>query len=184
MTRSSVVALLVGEDNPSIVLMRRPVRKGDPWSGDMCMPGGRKDPEDKDSYATALRETQEEVGLDLPTHGSYLGRLSDVVTRAHEAAKPMVVTPFVFAIASEQLLSLSDEAREIISVPLAFLGNPANRETMHWRVRLLKWRLPCYHYQGARIWGLTLIMLDELVKLSGGKIPIADNWMRMLGVRD
>ncbi len=43
MVRAAVAVLLTGEHEPSIVLMRRPIKKGDPWSGDMCLPGGRKD---------------------------------------------------------------------------------------------------------------------------------------------
>lgn len=183
MVRSAVTMLLVNEDEPSIMLMRRPVKKGDPWSGDMCLPGGRKDPTDKNSFATATRETLEEVGLDLHKQGQYLGRLSDVMTRAHEGRKPMVVTPFVFSIDSAQNLNLSEEAREIISVPIEFLADPNNRQTMNWKVGLATWRLPCYHFNDARIWGLTLMMLDELIRLSGGRIPFGDNWMRFVGLK-
>lgn len=183
MVRSSVSMLLVTQENPSIVLIRRPIKKGDPWSGDICLPGGRKAKDDKHSFATAVRETREEVSLDLSSQGSYLGRLSDVLTRAHERTRPMLVTPYVFAIDSAATLKLSHEAREIMVVPLAFLGNPKNRQTMHWQKGLISLRLPCYRYKGARIWGLTLSMLDELIRLTGGKIPKADNWFRLVGLR-
>ncbi len=131
-----------------------------------------------------MRETKEEVGLDLETSGRYLGRLSDVLTRAHEAAKPMVVTPYVFAVEPQAKFTLSHEAKEIISIPLAFLAQPGNRKTMRWRRRLVNLRLPCYHYQGARVWGLTLKMLDELLRLSGSNITHVDDWLRLIGLRN
>lgn len=177
-----MAAILVAQDEPAVILIRRPIKQGDPWSGDMCFPGGRKELRDNNSFATALRETREEVGIDLQRQGAFLGRLSDVLTRAHET-KPMVVSPYVFSITSAQQLTLSEEAQEIITVPLAFLANAGNRETLRWRVGPASLRMPCYYYQGARIWGMTLIMLDELVRIAGGGIPFADNWFRLFGLR-
>jgi hypothetical protein len=45
-------------------------------------------------------------------------------------------------------------------VPLSFLVDQANREQMQWR----QLRLPCYFWQGRRIWGLSLMMLDEMLQ--------------------
>lgn len=143
------------------------------------MPGGRKEVGDNNSFETALRETREEVGLDLNCHGRYLGRLSDVTTRSHEGIKPMAVSPFVFAIDSPERLTLSNEAKEIVSIPLAYLMQPSNRDTMTWG----KLRVPCYHYNDARVWGLTLMMLDELVRLAGGDIKRTNDWLKMFGIK-
>lgn len=183
MVRSAVTMLLTRTHPTSIVLIRRAIREGDPWSGDMSLPGGRKEKSDKNTFETAIRETQEEIGLDLHKDGQFLGRLSDVMTRAHEANIPMAVTPFVFEIADISALQLSDEAKAIVSVPLEFLGNNQNRETMVWQQGLMRANVPCYHYEGHRIWGLTLIMLDELIRLAGGEISRWQDWARLVGLR-
>ena len=166
--RAAVTAVL--SDRPelgglSVLLMRRTVREGDPWSGHMSFPGGRWDSTDRHVYDTAVRELAEETGLDILTHGHYLGRLSDIQARPPSLRRrPLVVTPFVFQLHTLPSWQLDPrEAEEILWVPLPFLRDPANRETMQWQRGRLHLTLPCYHYQGRRIWGLTLKMLDELV---------------------
>jgi hypothetical protein len=52
----------------------------------------------------------------------------------------------------------------VVWVPLDYLKNPANRETMTWRVGPLKLRLSCYRYQGHLIWGLTYMMIQEVIR--------------------
>ncbi|MBA3258253.1 MAG: NUDIX domain-containing protein, partial [Gemmatimonadales bacterium] len=61
----AAVALVLVPDPDSVLLIRRAERTGDPWSGHMALPGGRRDSEDSDLIATAIRETAEEVGLQL-----------------------------------------------------------------------------------------------------------------------
>ena len=62
-----------------LLLIKRARSERDPWSGHMALPGGRRDPEDRDLEATASRETLEETGLDLAGVGTPLGRL-DLLT--------------------------------------------------------------------------------------------------------
>ena len=45
-----------------------------------------------------------------------------------------------------------------------------------------KLRVPCYHYNDARVWGLTLMMLDELVRLAGD-IKRTNDWLKMFGIK-
>ena len=80
----------------------------------------------------------------------------------------MIVTPFVFHITAEPQWQLSPhEVASVVWVPLSFLANPANRQTMTWQRGKVTLTLPCYWYEGHRIWGLTLKMLDELVGVVG-----------------
>ncbi len=168
--RAAVTAVLA--DRPelgglSVLLMRRTIRDGDPWSGHMSFPGGRWDSSDRHVYDTAVRELAEETGLDIHQHGQYLGRLSDIQARPPTLRRrPFVVTPFVFQLEHTPTWNLDPrEVEELLWVPLAFLHDPANREKMKWQRGKIHLTLPCYHYEGRRIWGLTLKMLDELVAL-------------------
>ena len=169
MVRSSVAAIVRECENDSgaleVLLIKRAERTGDRWSGHMALPGGREDKGDKSVRGTAMRETSEEIGLDLPEQ-NYIGRLSDVMTLAHGTKKPMVVSPYVFRLAGQPKLTLNHEVAEVVWLPLSFLADPANRDSMRWDKSGVGIKLPCYHYQGYKIWGLTLRMLDELTHLA------------------
>jgi len=163
----AVVAVVLREDpilGPCVLLMRRAQRTGDPWSGHMSFPGGRLSADDASAFHAALREALEETGLELREE-EFVGRLSDVVTRRHERRVPMLVSPYVFKLEREAVWTLNHEAVETLWVPLGFLADTRNRETLRWRVGMLNLRLPSYVYEGRTIWGLTLIMLRELLKL-------------------
>jgi 8-oxo-dGTP pyrophosphatase MutT (NUDIX family) len=163
----AVVAVVLRDDpaqGPCVLLMRRALRSGDPWSGHMSFPGGRLSSDDTSGFHAAIREALEETGLRL-REDEYLGRLSDVVTRRHERPVPMLVSPYVFRLEREPVWALNHEAVETLWVPLSFLADVGNRSELRWRVGLLNLRLPSYVYEGRTIWGLTLLMLKELVRL-------------------
>lgn len=163
----AAVAVVLAErpEGLSTLLVRRAVRAGDPWSGDMGFPGGRLQADDSRTVAAACRECREETGLVLRP-GDCIGRLSDRLTRSHHRPTPMVVTPYVFAGQSaEPDWSLNHEVRDTLWVPLAYLADRANRGRMIWHVGPVPIPVPRYDYGGRRIWGLTLLMLDELVRL-------------------
>jgi 8-oxo-dGTP pyrophosphatase MutT (NUDIX family) len=168
--RRSAVTLLL-RDQPAtgaeVLMIERSHRDGDPWSGHMGFPGGRMDPGDAHSYAAATRETHEEIGLDVETHGQLIGRLSDMSTHIRSGKSAMLVTPYVFSIAGEPRLEANHEVADILWVPLGFLADNANRQNMDWRYDGFDLQLPCYHFQGRRIWGLSLAMLDEFMAVAG-----------------
>jgi 8-oxo-dGTP pyrophosphatase MutT (NUDIX family) len=131
----------------------------------MAFPGGRVDPGDVDPLAAALRETREEVGLDLETVGEEIGRLSDMTAIGRGRLVGMVITPFVFALESSPGLVPNHEVAAVVWVPVGFIADHSNRETMPYRRAGLSLELPCYHYRDHLIWGLTLGMVDELLSL-------------------
>lgn len=163
--KRSAVAIIMREADISIevLMIKRADREGDPWSGHMAFPGGVTDLVDNNNLRTARRETWEEIGLDTEKHTHYVGRLSDIRTHSHRGKKPMIITPHLFTIEKLPRLTLNHEVAEVIWVPLRFLANDNNRETMQWRQIKTTTATPCYFYKGRRIWGLSLRMLDELV---------------------
>ncbi len=166
MVRSAVAAIVrerCGE--LEVLLIKRAECEGDRWSGHIAFPGGRLEQRDTTARAAARRETAEEIGLHLGEQ-HYLGRLSDVMTLAHGSKRPMVVSPYAFCIDKLPPLQLNHEVAEVIWVPLSFFADLRNRDSMVWQHKGVSMNLPCYIYQGHRIWGLTLRMLDELVALA------------------
>jgi 8-oxo-dGTP pyrophosphatase MutT (NUDIX family) len=129
-------------------------------SGQVSFPGGRTEPGDASPERTALRETQEEIGL-APERVEVLVRLPEYLTRTGYR-----VTPVVGLVAPP--LALTPDAREVdavFEVPLAFLLDPANhrRET-----RELAGRTVAYwvmQYGERRIWGATAGMLVNLYRM-------------------
>jgi 8-oxo-dGTP pyrophosphatase MutT (NUDIX family) len=164
----SAVALFLHhcpDEGVSVLMIRRADREGDPWSGHMAFPGGRKDKADRNTLATALRETEEEVGFQAGGVARLLGRLSDIATHARLRHGPMVITPYVFSLPDRVPLQPNHEVAETVWIPLAFLADRANREKMRWAPNGVPLELPCYLFGGRRIWGLSLMMLDELLEV-------------------
>jgi 8-oxo-dGTP pyrophosphatase MutT (NUDIX family) len=131
-------------------------------AGQVAFPGGRSDPDDGDALATALRESEEEIGLDrtLVTPLGYLDRF--------ETISGFCITPVVAKIAVEaQLYPAPDEVAEVFEVPLAFLLEPANlrRYTMEFRGHQRP--MVEFIHGGHRIWGATAAMLYNLLQRMG-----------------
>ena len=165
--RCAAVAAVLrdGPDAAELLFIHRAEDPRDPWSGHMAFPGGRVDPSDRDSLAAAMRETTEEVGLDLEGCARLVGRLSDVSAVARGRRLGLVIQPFVFAIDCVPDLHLNYEVQEAVWVPLSFLANTANRSTLQWKYGDVEVPLPCYRYESHVIWGLTFGMVDELLGL-------------------
>lgn len=70
----------VQRGDPEILFIKRVSHAGDRWAGHIAFPGGKKEPSDVDDQAAAVRETKEEVGLDLETdHCLFVGKLPERV---------------------------------------------------------------------------------------------------------
>lgn len=153
-------------DEPVVLLMKRAERAGDPWSGHVSFPGGRVAREDASTRAAALRELQEETGFDPAGRVEAIGRLSDVLTKEHARPLPMVVSPYVYRTPQALRLKPGIEAAELRWVPLSWLSDPLRRQTLIWRVAGLRVPAPCIDLDGARLWGLSLMMTRELLRVA------------------
>ena len=163
----AAVAIMVreGQEATELLMIRRATREGDPWSGHMGFPGGRRDPEDPSNFSCALRETQEELGVDLSRWGAPLGELSDVNTGWRKDRPEMLVTPFIFSVSALPELTPNDEVDDVVWVPLHFLMDEGNREPLEWEWKGQKMETDSYLYDCYRIWGLSLMMIDEMMGL-------------------
>ena len=135
--------LLEGPQGLETLLIRRAERADDPWSGQVALPGGRRDPADADLLGTAIREAHEETGVDLST-AERLGVLDDLYPRI-STLPPVVVRPFW--------------------LPLASLTRRGVRRDLTLAVRGVERTLPAYVIDETVIWGMTERILTPFLKL-------------------
>lgn len=131
----------------------------------MAFPGGHHEPVDADLRATAMRETLEEVGLDLQGH-EYLGQLDEVAAMARGRSVGMTIAPHVFALSEAPLvLRPNHEVADLLwgSLGCMFRGEvdaikeiSYGGETRH---------LPAFVVQEQLVWGMTHGMLRSLFAL-------------------
>lgn len=158
----AAVAVLLAPDPDSLLLIRRADRHGDPWSGHMALPGGRREPGDENLMATAIRETSEEIGITLqPEH--LLGPLDDVIPRT-PVLPPIAVRPFVFLVARRSSHILSREVAAINWVTLEQLLHPESRRIVSVQVAGESREVPAYQVENATVWGMTERILTSLIR--------------------
>ncbi len=155
------LVLLEGPHGLEIILIRRAERADDPWSGQIAFPGGRYEARDRDLEATAIRETREETGVDLSS-AERLGALDDLYPRT-SVLPPVVVRPFVFALARRAALVPSDEVQRAFWLPLARLAEPGVSREVTVTLRGAARVLPAYMVDGEMIWGMTERILTPFV---------------------
>ncbi|KND57749.1 putative nudix hydrolase YeaB [Candidatus Burkholderia verschuerenii] len=125
---SVLVPLVLREGGLTVLLTQRADHLSD-HAGQISFPGGRREPEDIDAAATALREAQEEVGLSAE-HCEIIGAMPEYLTGTGFKVTPVVALVFPpFTLQAD-----TREVADIFEVPLAWLMNPANHE-----VRIFRW---------------------------------------------
>ena len=118
----AAVAVIINssQSTSSLLLIRRTQRIGDPWSGQIAFPGGHRAPGDRSFLETAIRETNEEVGLSLRDH-SVLGVLPLVYARNRRIR----VAPFVFQLMTSVEIRSNMEVANVFWVLINDLANSA-----------------------------------------------------------
>jgi 8-oxo-dGTP pyrophosphatase MutT (NUDIX family) len=128
--------------------------------GQVSFPGGRVDPGDADRVATALRETEEEIGL-RREDVMVLGQLDELLTVTQYRVTPVVGVfpwPYTFVISEAELSA-------VFGVPLTWLADPQNLEIQYREPLVAGPKVPVYylHYENYTIWGATARMLINLL---------------------
>lgn len=150
---------------PEVFFIRRAEHPLDPWSGHMAFPGGREEPHDGDLLETALRETREEVMLDLGQNAQLLGRLDELPVTARGRRTGLTVAPFVFELTHEVPVAYNYEVAEVLWAPLEPMFRGARATTFHYDIHGERLALPAHDIDGRIVWGLTHRMLEGLFAL-------------------
>ncbi len=166
----AAVAMLLRDagEGPELLLIRRAEHPSDPWSGHMAFPGGRQQSEDASLLDTAIRETREEVGLDLAAEANRIGQLDDLQAIARGKPQEPVIRPFVFEVHRGSPVRVDDrEVAEALWTPLL----PLYRGEVD-TVRPYEWHglhidFPAYDVDGRVVWGLTYQMLRSFFRILG-----------------
>ncbi len=155
---AAVLVGIVTGPEPGVLLTRRTAHLRQ-HSGQVSFPGGRIDPGDSGPEAAALREAQEEVGLD-PSHAELLGRLPDHVTVSNYRVTP------VTALLSPGFVSLpsAHEVAAVFLLPLAVLLDPNAPQRRHETIRGVERSFWVWPHPEHHVWGTTAEILMHLAR--------------------
>ena len=128
-------------------------------SGEVSFPGGKWEEGDSNLYQTSLRESNEEINLDME-NVTKLGPLNFLLSR-HK----IEVNPFVGYLNQLQDFKGNFEIDEIFTVPISFLMNEENIEYKEFNRNDLKVYIPSWVYNGNRIWGLTAMIAADFLNI-------------------
>ena len=155
---AAVVVLLKSVDQDfQVLLVKRAENSGDPWSGQTALPGGKRNPEDRNLKETVVRETVEETSISLLEGCRFLGAMEPV----RSTQKPeMRILPFVVLLEKEQAIELNEELTEYFWTPLKELAKHKGTAKFSFG------EYPAYIIENHVIWGLTYRILHNLLSLS------------------
>jgi 8-oxo-dGTP pyrophosphatase MutT (NUDIX family) len=165
--RQSAVSIVLREPpgGVEVLFIRRSEREGDLWSGHVAFPGGRLEPGEGPLEA-AIRETEEEVGIDLRAAGERIGALDEIPAIGRGRLVGLSIQPWVWALTADPgPFRLSGEVAETRWVRLADLLDPARRAPFPYEHEGQRLVLPSLDVDGLVIWGLTYRMVESLAEV-------------------
>lgn len=165
-SEAAVLLALRPADPMELLLIERAEKEGDPWSGHMALPGGRREPDDDDLLDTAIRETREETGIVVP-RGEVLGRLDELGPAASRHRFSLIIAPFVALVPPDvELEPAPDEVETALWVPLTHLASDEAVDEVLIRLEGEEFRLPALNYDDYVIWGLTHRILTGFMDIA------------------
>lgn len=171
LTPAAVMLLLYPRNGEYCILLNKRSQEVEHHKGEISFPGGARDPEDRDSLDTALRETEEEMGI-LRGDVKVLGQLDDVTTRTG-----FVVNVYVGTIAYLYPFKPSAmEIAEVLEAPMSILRDPASiRVETRWQDGQTE-ESYSYAYDGHLIYGATARILQQFLDVVPAELlDVLDN---------
>jgi 8-oxo-dGTP pyrophosphatase MutT (NUDIX family) len=155
--RAAVLVPIVAEAGDLHLLLTVRTEDVETHKGQIAFPGGTVDPLDTDIVHTALRETEEEVGVNAV---EVVGILEDLVTPTR-----FVITPVVGLLhAKPDIIPNPWEVAEVFFVPLSFFADPEHARSESRMVNGSVHTVWLYDYEGRTIWGATAAIIRSLLK--------------------
>lgn len=162
--RASVAAIfrgLEGTTESELLFIQRATKPTDPWSGQMAFPGGRKEPSDRSPQHTAMRETSEEIGVDLQP-AKYVGSLSEI-DGGRANGRHIVVSAHAYWLDGPRpAVDPNHEVADVVWVPLSTLRDNDRYIDYHYPLAGADFPGIRLDRNGQVIWGLTLRFLADL----------------------
>jgi 8-oxo-dGTP pyrophosphatase MutT (NUDIX family) len=154
LSEAAVLVTLRLADPMELLLIERAEKVGDPWSGHMALPGGRRDPGDAGLLHTALRETREETSIHVPDT-DVLGPL-ELLTPSFRRRFSLVIAPFVAVVPPDtRAVPAPAEVETALWVPLPHLASDSAVDEILIELDEGSTAFPALSYQDYVIWGLT-----------------------------
>ncbi len=163
--RHAAVALilrLADDGDVELLMIRRASYPGDPWSGHIALPGGRHEPGDTSLEETAIRETMEELAVDLASTGRLIGTLDEVHPRTPRLPS-LIIRPFVFVAPRHITIATSPEVAEAFWVPVSQLEHPSVSGEATFIDRGIERTERSFRLGDHVVWGLTERILRQFI---------------------
>ncbi len=157
---SAVLVPVFEKDGQDYLLFTKRNNEVRHHKGEICFPGGTYDPKDHFLLNTALRETEEEIGL-KPEDVIILGELDDLITPTYFRINPFVARisyPYPFKIHEKEIESL-------LEIPLAHFMDEKNLELKNISIEGEEVEIPFYHWNNENIWGATGRIVRQLINV-------------------
>jgi 8-oxo-dGTP pyrophosphatase MutT (NUDIX family) len=161
-----MIILSEGLEGLSMLFIKRPESDIDAFSGHMAFPGGKMKEGDEDKLATAVRETLEEIGVDLYQCGRVIGELDDINPNIPRASN-YIVTPYISMLKEEvSIVPNLYEVEAAVWIPVKHLKDERNF-VVRWRERNgILVEDYAYSFEKYIIWGMTGRILHRFLSFS------------------
>lgn len=165
--KNAAVLMVLFENTPDnfhlIFIRRITTQSGDKHSGQIAFPGGKQDDTDRDLMYTALREAEEEIGIDL-TQIDVLGPLTPI----YISVSNFLVQPYLaYSWQVPTMVREEKEIDEICPLPLTAFANPETRQETQIQIAngIILNHVPCFNINGQIIWGATAMIMNEFLEI-------------------
>jgi len=159
--QSAVLALLYPEGDEAMLVVMKRATDDSVHSGQLSFPGGQAEPFDKSTIATALRETNEELGIE-----SDLVHVLGTLTPVYISPSNFNVVPVVGYMDTIPKFHPNEEVEKVLTVAISELFKPDAKQIRQITTRYVTaLDVPCYMIEGEILWGATAMLIRELLEV-------------------